>query len=146
MDRQGCCRQTISENSRPEDQLGAAKRRIIMAVLAIGSTGHVGMNVVPGAKSRCRSCSARAQAQTRFPLRGSHRSRGCHRHEVYAKSVPGHNTVFLRNPVMPDELNRAILCVNLAMEARIERVVYFPCSMVMSSWIALTQPRNMRPS
>jgi uncharacterized protein YbjT (DUF2867 family) len=118
-----------------------------MAVLVIGTTGHVGVNVVHELSRRGAEVVALVHKhKPDFPdevrtVRGDVTDM-----ESMRKAFQGINTVFLLNPVVPDELNRAILCLNLAMEARIERIVCFRCSTLTSSWIARTHPRNMRPS
>ena len=38
------------------------------------------------------------------------------------------STLFLLNAVAPDELNQALIALNLAREAGVERIVYFSIS------------------
>ena len=66
--------------------------------------------------------------------------------ELVRAALAGTRTLFLLNAVTADELTQALIALNLAREAGIERVVYF--SVIHSDRYVKcrTSPANTRPS
>ena len=98
-----------------------------MSILVIGSTGNIGSKVVHelslrGAKVRALTHKSQ---KTDFPAGVTPVKGDVTDMESMRKALSGIDTLFLLNPVVPDELNRALLTLNLAIEARIKRIVYF---------------------
>lgn len=97
-----------------------------MSILVIGSTGTIGTHVVEEVVRRGVEVHAlvhETQAKTDdnvVPVKGDTTDM-----ESMRKAMSGVTTLFLLNPVVVDELNRALLMLDLALEAGIERVVYF---------------------
>ena len=106
-----------------------------MSILVIGSTGTVGSRVVESLAKRGQP--ALALIHERNPLAAlAHGGTGKLpdgitpvRGDVtdidsMRAALKGVTTLFLLNPVVPDEMTRAILMLDLAIEAGIKRVVY----------------------
>jgi len=97
-----------------------------MSILVIGSTGTIGTQVVAEIARRGVEVHAlihEAQAKRDdnvIPVQGDTTDMDSMR-----KAMSGMTTLFLLNPVVVDELSRALLMLNLAQEAGIQRVVYF---------------------
>ena len=106
-----------------------------MAILVIGSTGTIGTRVVEALAKRGQPAfalihernpiSALAHGGTGklpdsiTPVKGDVTDMDSMR-----AALSGIDTIFLLNPVVPDEMTRAILMLDLAIEAGIKRVVY----------------------
>jgi uncharacterized protein YbjT (DUF2867 family) len=97
-----------------------------MTVLVVGSTGTVGKKVVAGliAKGAKVRALARDLAKTDFSpevtvVKGDLLDTASMR-----AALADVNTLFLLNAVTPDEVTQALITLNLAREAGIERVVY----------------------
>jgi uncharacterized protein YbjT (DUF2867 family) len=97
-----------------------------MTVLVVGSTGTVGQKVVAGlvAKGAKVRALARDPGKTSFPpevvvVKGDLLDTASMR-----AALAGVSTLFLLNAVTPDEVSQALITLNLAREAKIERVVY----------------------
>ncbi len=97
-----------------------------MSILVTGSTGNVGSIVT----SRLAEEGADVKALTRSPEKHSF-PKGVTPVkadmidiDTLRSAFKGVRTVFLLNPVAPDELSQALFTVNLAREAGIERFVY----------------------
>lgn len=98
-----------------------------MTILVTGSTGTIGSLVVAYLVRKGADIHAltRAPEKSRFPggvtpVKGDLADVGAMR-AVLAKV----STLFLLNAVTPDELTQAIITLNLAREAGIQRIVYF---------------------
>jgi len=97
-----------------------------MSILVIGSTGTIGTHVVEEVARRGVEVHALA-----------HKTKPMKRDNVIVvkgdttvmdsmrEALTGIDTLFLLNPVVVDELNRALSMLDLAREAGIQRVVYF---------------------
>lgn len=90
-----------------------------MSILVIGSTGHIGTFLVQqlaGAGSEARGLT-RDSSKARFPA-GVQPVQGDTTDVASMRTaLAGVSTVFVLNPVVPDELTRALLTLNLAAEA-----------------------------
>jgi uncharacterized protein YbjT (DUF2867 family) len=97
-----------------------------MSILVIGSTGTIGTQVVAeiarrGVEVHALIHEAQAKPDNNvIPVRGDTTDM-----ESMRRAMSGITTLFLLNPVIVDELNRALLMLDLAQEADIQRVVYF---------------------
>ncbi len=97
-----------------------------MSILVIGSTGTVGTQVVQEIARRGVQVHAlvhktpASHMNNVVPVKGDTTDM-----ESMRKAMSGMSTLFLLNPVVADELNRALLMLDLAIEAGIQRVVYF---------------------
>ncbi len=97
-----------------------------MSILVIGSTGTIGTQVVAqiarrGVEVHALIHEAEAKRDDNvIPVKGDTTDM-----ESMRKAMSGITTLFLLNPVVIDELSRALLMLDLAQEAGIERVVYF---------------------
>jgi len=97
-----------------------------MTILVIGATGTVGRNVVEQLARRGADVRAlvRDPAKAGFPS-GVAVAQG-HLLDVDSLrgALAGVSTLFLLNGVVPDEFTQALIALNLAREAGIERIVY----------------------
>ncbi len=97
-----------------------------MSILVIGSTGTIGTQVIEQIARRGHQVHAlihKSQARHNdnvVPVNGDTTDM-----ESMRKAMSGIKTLFLLNPVVIDELNRALLMLDLAKEAGIQQVVYF---------------------
>ncbi len=107
-----------------------------MAILVIGSTGTIGTCVVEALAKRGQPASALIHERNPIsalvhggtgklpdgitPVKGDVTDM-----ESMRAALSGIDTMFLLNPVVPDEMTRAILMLDLAIEVGIKRVVYF---------------------
>ena len=97
-----------------------------MTVLVTGSTGTVGQKVVAGliAKGARVRALARDPGKTNFPAEVDVVKGDLLDPVSLRAALAGVSTLFLLNAVTPDEVSQALITLNLAREARIERVVY----------------------
>lgn len=97
-----------------------------MTVLVVGSTGTVGQKVVAGlvAKGAKVRALARDPAKTSFPSEVAVVKGDLLDTASMRAALAGISTLFLLNAVTPDEVTQALITLNLAREAKIERVVY----------------------
>ena len=97
-----------------------------MTILVTGATGRVGRHVVEQLVAR----SAKVRVLTRDPAKASFPSDveiaqgDLLDIEALRKAFVGVRTLFLLNAVTGDEFTQAIITLNIAREAGIERVVY----------------------
>ena len=96
-----------------------------MSILVVGGTGHVGKPVTEQLARRNADVYALVHKGDRRPAEKVKTVEG----DVtdvssMRKAVKAVDTLFLLNPVTPDELSRALLCLDLAMEAGLKGVVY----------------------
>jgi uncharacterized protein YbjT (DUF2867 family) len=97
-----------------------------MSILVIGSTGNIGSHVVQELADRKADVHALVhKTKSKFPPGVTQVKGDVTDMESMRKALVGIDTLFLLNPVVADELNRALLMLNLAVEAGIKRVVYF---------------------
>ena len=97
-----------------------------MTILVIGATGNVGRNVVEQLVRRGADVRAlvRDPAKASFPA-GVVIARGDLLNvDSLRTAMSGVSTLFLLNGVVADEFTQAMIALNVAREARIERVVY----------------------
>lgn len=97
-----------------------------MTILVTGATGSVGRQVVEQLARRNASVRAlvRDPAQARLP-EGIELTQGDFIDvDSLRKAFDGISTLFLLNAVVPDEFTQALIALNLAREAGIERIVY----------------------
>ena len=97
-----------------------------MTVLVTGSTGTVGQKVVAGliAKGAKVRSLVRDPGKANFPA-GVDVVKGDLLDPASLRAaLAGVSTLFLLNAVTPDEVSQALITLNLAREAKIERVVY----------------------
>src|SRR5207244_6165535 len=102
-------------------------RRDTMSILVTGSTGTIGSRVLKELAQRGVKTSAlsRNPGKASFPDGITPVKGDLTDADSIRKALEGIDTLFLLNPVVPDELNRALLGLGLAQEAVIKRVVYF---------------------
>lgn len=97
-----------------------------MTILVIGATGRVGRHVVDQLVQR----DAAVRVLTRYPAKASFPASVEVRQgdlldiDAVRSALAGVRTLFLLNAVTGDEFTQAIVTLNLAREAKIERVVY----------------------
>ena len=97
-----------------------------MSILVIGSTGNIGSHVVQELADRKADVHALVhKTKSKFQPGVTQVKGDVTDMESMRKALVGIDTLFLLNPVVADELNRALLMLNLAVEAGIKRVVYF---------------------
>ncbi|HEY0199791.1 MAG TPA: NmrA/HSCARG family protein [Rhodanobacter sp.] len=98
-----------------------------MSILVTGSTGAIGSQVVNGLVAR----NATVHALTRNPDKASFpkgvRAVAGEMTDVESMraALKGIDTLFLLNAVVADEVTQALITLNLAREANIQRIVYF---------------------
>lgn len=98
-----------------------------MTILVTGSTGSIGTQVVAQLAARGASLHALSRTPGKQPLPSGVVSVKADLMDVDAMraALAQASTLFLLNAVTPDEVTQAILTLNLAREAGIERIVYF---------------------
>lgn len=98
-----------------------------MTILVTGSTGTIGSAVVRALQSRGADVRALVRKQTEEPVAGGAQTVVGDLTDVDSvrAALKGIDTLFLLNAVTPDEVTQAIIALNLAREAGIERIVYF---------------------
>lgn len=97
-----------------------------MPHLVIGSTGHVGSELVKELSARGRDVFALSRHGGKTGLVGVEHVR-CDVSDIprMREVLRRVDTVFVLNPVVPDELSRAILTLDLCAEANVRGIVYF---------------------
>jgi uncharacterized protein YbjT (DUF2867 family) len=107
-----------------------------MSILIIGSTGTIGSHVVEEVAKCGYPVSALVRGRNpisallhggkeKLPAGATPVTGDVTDIDSMRQALTGIDTLFLLNPVLPDELTRALLTLDLAMEAGIKRVVYF---------------------
>jgi uncharacterized protein YbjT (DUF2867 family) len=97
-----------------------------MAILVVGSSGTIGTHVVRELAKRNADVHALThKSKPRLPQGVTPVNGDVTDIESMRRALVGINTVFLLNPVVPDELHRALLMLDLVVELGIQRVVYF---------------------
>lgn len=97
-----------------------------MTILVTGATGTVGRNVVEQLAARGAPVRAlvRTPEKARFPA-GVEVARGDLLDvDALRRAFDGVSTMFLLNAVVPDEFTQALVALNVAREAGVERIVY----------------------
>jgi len=97
-----------------------------MTILVTGATGTVGRSVVEQLIQRGADVRAlvRDPAKASFPAGVTAVKGDLLDVESLRSAFSGVSTLFLLNAVVPDEFTQALIALNLAREARIERIVY----------------------
>lgn len=97
-----------------------------MTILVTGSTGNVGRQVVQQLVQRGASVRAlvRDPAKANFPAGVDVAQGDMLDVDSLRRAYDGVSTLFLLNAVTPDEYTQALIALNVAREARIERIVY----------------------
>jgi uncharacterized protein YbjT (DUF2867 family) len=96
-----------------------------MTILVTGATGTIGRHVV----EQLGKCGADVRALVRDPAKANFpagvavegRSARC---RLHTQRFSGVSTLFLLNAVVPDEFTQALIALNLAGEAGVDRIVY----------------------
>jgi uncharacterized protein YbjT (DUF2867 family) len=97
-----------------------------MSILVVGGTGTVGSQVVDQLVRRNADLYALVhKRKVKIPNNVKTIDGDVTDMNSMRSALKNVDTLFLLNPVVPDELNRALLCLDLALEAGIKRVVYF---------------------
>ena len=98
-----------------------------MTILIIGATGTIGTSLVQQLASHPVAVNAltRNPSKAKFPNGVTAVAGDMLDVESMRKALQGVNTLFLLNAVSTQELTEAVLTLNLAREAGIERLVYF---------------------
>lgn len=97
-----------------------------MSILVIGSTGTIGTRVVEEIGRRGVQVQGLTHKSPGKLMEGVLYVEGDTTDmESMRKAMNGITTLFLLNPVVIDELNRALLMLDLALEAGVNRIVYF---------------------
>lgn len=97
-----------------------------MTILVTGATGNIGAKVVHQLLGRGASVRAliRDPAKARFPAAVELAKGEMLDVDAVRKALDGVSTVFLLNAVVPDEFTQALVVLNLARQAGIQRYVY----------------------
>jgi uncharacterized protein YbjT (DUF2867 family) len=97
-----------------------------MAILVVGSTGTVGKRVVAGLAAQGADVLALARdpSKAKFPDGVTVVQGDLMEIDTMRGALARARTLFLLNAVTPDEVTQALVTLNLAREAGIERVVY----------------------
>ena len=97
-----------------------------MTILVTGSTGNVGRQVVEQLVQRGAQVRAlvRDPAKANFPATVQVAQGDLLDVDTMRRALAGVSTLFLLNAVTPDEYTQALIALNLAREAGIERIVY----------------------
>jgi uncharacterized protein YbjT (DUF2867 family) len=103
-----------------------ANRSKQMTILVIGATGNVGRQVVEQLVKRGADVRAlvRDPAKANFPAGVNVVQGDLLDVDSLRAALTGVSTLFLLNAVVPDEFSQALIALNLAREAGIERIVY----------------------
>lgn len=97
-----------------------------MSILVIGSTGNIGSLVVEQLIAKGGNVTALIhKTEAKFSQDVPTVKGDVTDPETMREAFKGIDTLFVLNPVVADELNRALLTLDLAVEAGIRRVVYF---------------------
>ncbi|MER9338441.1 NmrA/HSCARG family protein [Mesorhizobium sp. M0293] len=97
-----------------------------MTILVTGATGNVGRQVVEHLVQRGADVRAlvRDPSKARFPAGVSVVQGDFLDVDLLRKAMSGISTLFLLNAVVPDEFTQALVALNIARSAGIERIVY----------------------
>jgi uncharacterized protein YbjT (DUF2867 family) len=97
-----------------------------MTILVTGATGAVGRHVVEQLAARGADVRAlvRDPAKARFPVGVAVAQGDLLDVDALRRAFSGVSTLFLLNAVVADEFSQALITLNLAREAGIERIVY----------------------
>ena len=97
-----------------------------MTMLVTGATGTVGRNVIEQLVKRGADVRAlvRDPAKANFPAGVSAVKGDLMDVDSLRSAFSGASTLFLLNAVVPDEFTQALIALNLAREAGVERIVY----------------------
>ncbi len=97
-----------------------------MTILVVGSTGNIGRQVVAGLVARGADVRALARdpAKTQFPDGVTVVKGDLMDIDAMRAALTGVSTLFLLNAVTADEVTQALITLNLAHDAGIERIVY----------------------
>ncbi|WID99289.1 NmrA/HSCARG family protein [Bosea vestrisii] len=97
-----------------------------MTILVTGATGNVGRNVVEQLVKRGTDVRAlvRDPAKAKFPAGVNVVQGDLLDVDSLRSAMSGVSTLFLLNGVVADEYTQALIALNIAREARIERIVY----------------------
>ncbi|RUX24162.1 NmrA/HSCARG family protein [Mesorhizobium sp. M7A.F.Ca.US.011.01.1.1] len=97
-----------------------------MTILVTGATGNVGRQVVEHLVKRSADVRAlvRDPSKASFPAGVSVAQGGFLDVDSLRKAMSGVSTLFLLNAVVPDEFTQALVALNVARSAGIERIVY----------------------
>ena len=100
--------------------------KLLMTILVTGATGTIGTQVV--AQLRARNVQFRAlvrdPGKAKLPTGVDVVRAEFLDVDAMRAALKGVSTVFLLNAVVPDELTQALIALNLAREAGVERIVY----------------------
>src|SRR3982751_6341805 len=97
-----------------------------MTILVTGATGTIGRNVVDQLLARGADVRAlvRDPSKADLPAGVAVVKGDLLDVDALRNALSGVSTLFLLNAVVPDEVSQALIALNLAREARIERIVY----------------------
>ncbi|WFR96185.1 NmrA/HSCARG family protein [Rhizobium tumorigenes] len=97
-----------------------------MTIFVVGSTGNIGRQVVAGLVARGADVHALARdpAKAKFPAGVTVVKGDLMDIDAMRAALAGVSTLFLLNAVTPDEVTQALITLNLARDAGIERIVY----------------------
>ena len=98
-----------------------------MSILVTGATGTIGSRIVERLASSGAQVNAlvRTPGKARFPAGVTEVSGDLTKVAAMRAALSSVRTLFLLAPVAPDELTQALVTLNLALDAGIERIVYF---------------------
>src|SRR2546421_9163064 len=98
-----------------------------MTILVTGSTGTIGSEVVAQLASKGVEVHALARSpeKAKFPDGATPVKGDLTDVDAMRAALAKASTLFLLNAVTPDEVTQALITLNLAREAGIERIVYF---------------------
>ena len=118
---------TISSYQRPGIFWLNIKKKPNMTILITGATGTIGSSLVHQLASQQVAVNAltRDPSKAKFPDGVTTVAGDMLDVESMRKALQGVSTLFLLNAVSSQELTEAVLTLNLARQAGIERVVYF---------------------